>query len=174
MGPQTESRQVDTGDGAGEAWEVSRARCGPRRYLFTGHRFLYRGFQRESRIAHRGTRGNGQEASPAQPAAPSVLPRTPRGPQSCTRAPTRPQDGPFFRARAPVTHRGPRDGRMVLRVPDWGAGRKATPCRAVSTAPRAHTLPPARGPTSRWVLAGRTGMVSSTVANSVLRARPTS
>ena len=33
MGPQTESRQVDTGDGAGEAWEVSRARCGPQTLL---------------------------------------------------------------------------------------------------------------------------------------------
>lgn len=29
-------------------------------------------------------------------------------------------------------------------------------------------------PTSRWVLAGRRGMVSSTVANNVLRAKPTS
>lgn len=28
MGPQTESRKVNTGDRAGEAWEMSRARCG--------------------------------------------------------------------------------------------------------------------------------------------------
>lgn len=31
---------------------------------------------------------------------------------------------------------------MVLRVPDWGAGRKVTPCRAVTTAPQGpHAAP---------------------------------
>ena len=65
MGPKRESRKVNAGDRSGEVREVSKARCRRQTLnLFTGHRFLYCCFQWESRVAHRGTRGSGQEASP--------------------------------------------------------------------------------------------------------------
>lgn len=70
-----------------------------------------------------------------------MLLRTPRCPRSHTRAPTHPQDVPFFTVRAPVTPRGPQDGQLVLRVPVWGTGRKVMPRRVVTAAPRAPHCP---------------------------------
>lgn len=142
MGHQRESSKVDAGDGGGEAREVSRARCGPQTLNLPVTGFHSTAFSGNLGLLTEELEEASRRPLSAQPAAPSMLPRTPRGPQSHTHAPTCPQDALFFRARAPFTPRGPQDGRLVLRVPDWGAGQKVTPSRAVTAAPRAHTLPP--------------------------------
>lgn len=98
MGPKRESRKVNAGDRSGEAREVSRARCRPQTLnLFTGHRFLYRCFQWESRVTHRGTRGSGREASPG-PACCSI-----RAPEDST-VPAVPHPCSHLPSERPVLH----------------------------------------------------------------------